>query len=55
MEGREKPRTDKYKEITNHWNHDELYAYITSGLGLRKFQALDFLLHRVYSEEANIT
>jgi hypothetical protein len=22
MEGREKPHTDKYKEITNDWNYD---------------------------------
>jgi hypothetical protein len=39
MKGREKPHMVKYKAITNDWNYD---AYITSGLELRKFQALGF-------------
>jgi hypothetical protein len=40
MEGREKPHTDKYKDIR--MTGMMMYAYITSSLGLRKFQVLDF-------------
>jgi hypothetical protein len=40
MEGREKPHTDKYKEIVNRIMMPA--AYITSGFGLTKFKALDF-------------
>jgi hypothetical protein len=41
MEGIEKSHMDKYKKIMNEWNYDGImYVYITSSLGLRKFQAL---------------
>jgi hypothetical protein len=47
MEGGEKPHMDKYKEIINDWSYDG--SCMLTSLGLGKFQALDFLLHRVYN------
>jgi hypothetical protein len=46
MEGREKQRKKMYGQIQEDYEWLELwcqlYTYITSGLGLRKFQVLDF-------------
>jgi hypothetical protein len=42
MEFREKSHTDKYKGIKRLELCRQLYAYVTSGLGLRKFRQLDF-------------
>jgi hypothetical protein len=43
MEGSKKLHMDRYKEIVNDWNYDAS-CMLTSlpGLGLRKFQVLDF-------------
>jgi hypothetical protein len=42
MDGREKPHTEKYKEIASDWNYDAICV-------LTSFPVLDFFLHRVYT------
>jgi hypothetical protein len=48
MEFRGKPHTDKYKGVTNDSNCRQLYAYVTSGLGLEYFDRLIFVAQGVH-------
>jgi len=50
MEDRETPRMRKYGERKTTRIMTATVANVTSGLGLRKFQADGFLLDRVYLE-----
>jgi hypothetical protein len=55
MEGRVKPHSDKYKEITNDWNYDAS-CMITSLLvwDSENFKRLVFVVQSVHSTAENI-
>jgi len=48
MEDRETPRMRKYRESKMTWIMMATVLHVTSGSGLRKFQADGFLFDRVY-------
>jgi len=50
MEDTETPRMRKYGESKTTWIMMAIVPHVTSGSGLRKFQADGFLLDRVYHE-----
>jgi len=54
MEDRETPQTHKYGESKTTWIMMATVPHVTSGLGLRKFQADGFLFDRVYKETATL-
>jgi len=55
MEDRETPRMRKYGESKTTRIMMATVSHITSGSGLRKFQADGFLLDRVYKYTQNMT
>ena len=52
MEDREMAQMHKYGEIKMTWIMMATVPHVTSGLGLRKFQADGFLLTRAYFPES---
>jgi len=48
MEDRERPRMRKYEEMKTTLFMVATVPHVTSGSGLRKFQAVGFLFDRVY-------